>query len=441
MNFDESQLSAFLDNELDPDDHLMVAWNVESSLATAQQLADLKSARDLVAGLGRPAIPLDLSSAVLADIARLTPQRRPLYVRVGLTAAMFGGVGALAASLILALLLLFPTLHDNPTSPALVSTPPTELRTDPIHPLPIARTLTPPVAPNLTASKPGGVQDRLETDLASLPAPVMPRFTNPTLPAASAPVVVAEGAGKVRSRQQNPPEAPVDPARAARISPTNVELPAEAIDAMLGNRRVLRALIVTDVLDQTTREVRSLIEHDPGRQPDFGRITLTQGIVIDPDQPGEAEVFSVVMPNANTADFLARLARDFPDVRVEAETTPALVTHLSEIGQVELIPDGPTRLGLPPREIRALVATKRAANQEHLSLPELEAAGFGTDPLADARQNQLRADLAPAQARKPKAKQAVGGITPHSGPVVAAGIDTAHESVTVLVWVARTSHR
>ena len=62
MNFDDSQLSAFLDEELDPGDRQLVAWSLESSSVMAQQLADFRSIQGEIAGLERPAIPVDLTA-------------------------------------------------------------------------------------------------------------------------------------------------------------------------------------------------------------------------------------------------------------------------------------------------------------------------------------------------------------------------------------------
>ncbi len=161
---------------------------------------------------------------------------------------------------------------------------------------------------------------------------------------------------------------------------------------MLGHRKVFRALIVADVFDQASRDVRSIIEHDALREPEFGRITLAQGIVIDPDHPGEAEVYSVVMDEPSLRPFLDQLRAKFPGVELHAETEPALVTQLTEVGQVAVFADvRPARLGSPPREIPGSSPPRRG--QEPHPAPAVAqfdptqppAGRFAGDPLDRAR--------------------------------------------------------
>ena len=413
MNFDESQLSAFLDEELDPDDQTLVAWNVESSSAIAQRLADLKEARSAVAGLERPTIPVDLSAAVLADIAQWQKrQRRRTLAGAGRLVASVVGIGSLAASLLFALFLLYQPLHDNKTSRLFAFGGPAEPRNHPPRSLPRPReivALTPPGRSTLPEQLGEPSVDR---------APAQPSSVVNDLKMIDPIVQVTE-----------PVDGP-DPARPGQV------------DAMLGHRKVWRALIVTDLLDQTARRVRSLIEQDSAREPEFGQITLTRGIVVDPDQPGEAEVYSVVMNESSSEAFLAQLEREFRDVQIDAEPDPATITHLSEVGQVAVFSGvRPALLGSIPAEVKTLVAAKGAPTGDHIRLPApgpFDPGGFQSDSLDDARvaRNLSGTDLILRKMTTPAAplgSQQGQQVEKPGKPVAAA------EPVTVLVWVTRPS--
>lgn len=409
MNFDDdSQLSAFLDDELDPGDRMAVAWEVESSTATARQLADLQVARDLIRGLDRPAIPGDLAAAVLAGLAarqpRPTPGRSPRGARR--LAAAIVGVASMAATLMLAVVVLHRPLHDDARPWLFSRLNPAEQARHDLDPLLAAPTVAAeadraPLAPS----------SFIPSDLARSRA--NPRVAKPT------------AANSVRAAEVTAAKEP-NPARPGQV------------DAMLGHRKVFRALIIADVFDQASRDVRSIIERDGLREPEFGRITLAQGIVIDPDHPGEAEVYSVVMDEPSLRPFLDQLRAKFPGVELQAETEPALVTQLSEVGQVAVFADvRPARLGLPPREIPGIVAAIGGGQENHIPAPAVAqfdptqppAGGFAGDPLDRARfadKADARADFLGKAARS-------APVQPKTPTIPR--IST--EPVTLLVWVAR----
>ena len=410
MNFDDdTQLSAFLDDELDPGDRMAVAWEVESSTATARQLADLQSARDLVRGLGRPTIPVDLGAAVLAELAARRPQARPRSKRstgVRRFAAAFVGVASLAASLMVAMVLLHRTLHDD-AHPWLFS------RAN--RPAALSRQLDPVLVAPLAAAEPAADQS--------------PRSLAPSH-SISHPQSQATTALDRTKLASNPTVEGPEPARPGQV------------DALLGHRKVFRALIVTDVLDRASRDVRSIIEHDGLREPEFGRITLAQGIVIDPEHPGEAEVYSVVMDEPSLRPFVEQIRAKFPAVELHAETEPTLVTQLSEVGQVAVFADvRPARLGLPPRELPGIVAGLGGDNVDHFPPPavarldptEPPDGGFAADPLARA---QVADKTTPPIAGKPSRARPQAGL-----PAAPAKPAPSTEPVTVLVWVARSTPR
>ena len=413
MNLDdESQLSAFLDDELDPSDRLSVAWSVESSPPSTRLLAELQATQALLQGLDRPAIPLDLTAAILTELA-FVKRARARRSRTGVArfAASLVGVASVAASLMLALILLHGKLHDN-SMPWLFAA----------------------VNPDSPRTHSSG-----SLDLAAAAAPAR------TQPAATpSPVVVANHAGDMtpaRSKTASPPVTPRPAEPAVFENPEPVRF--AQVDAMLGHRKVFRALIVADGLQQAAQTVQSLIEADTAREPDFSRITLARGIVIDPDQPGEAEVYSMVVDEPSLRPFLARLRLAFPSMTLADETEPALVTQLTEVGQVAVFSDvRPSRLNTPPREVQALVATKGTTAHEPLLL---SAAGpFDAKP---PRPDELANSVEVTDQRVSKPDVARSGtvrspsIRPVAPPTTIAPIApiARHpEPVTVLVWVTRT---
>ncbi len=419
MNLDdESQISAFLDDELDPGERLLVAWSIESSPDSARQLADLKAAGALVGGLERPAIPRDLSVAIALEIASSKKPRRRSLTQAGRFAAAIGGVGALAASLMLAVTLLHRSLHDDPNPRLVTLDAPPAHRTNPNH--------SSESIPQAPSSHPAVSTRQGSTD------PIAPSVS--TALARS-----GQDQGFAKSR------VPVEPAGVEGPEPAR---PAQ-VDAMLGHRKVLRALIVTDVLERTKTRVRSLIEGDGGLEAEFGQITLAQGIVVDPDQPGEAEVYSVVMDSQGCQPFLDRLRREFPSIKVEDEPEPSLVTQLTEVGQVALFSRvRPAQLGSPPGEFSTVVAAKAASTPDHFPAPSV----VPIDPTLPRT-----ADLAKAES----GLSGVGGEIRRSDPPAAPRHDSAlsplrkgsllprlrsktksdDEPVTVLVWITRPPKR
>lgn len=397
MNFDDSQLSAFFDEELDPGDRQLVAWNVESSPEMLQQLVDFRSVQTAIAGLDRPSIPLDLSATVLLQLTHAQPRRGPSLGQAGRFAAMIVGMGSVAASLLVALFLLYRPLHDDP-GPALFA----DGNAAPAQNLPhtSVSTATSPAASRVEAPA-----------IASKPPAPRTLRTQANVPAQASILSVGKASGVGGP----------DPARPGQV------------DAMLGHRKVLRALIVTDVLDRTSEQVRTLIEQDAAREPEFGRITLAQGIVIDPDQPGQAEVYSVVMSQASTEPFLRQLARAFPDVRIEPEAAPATVSHLTEVGQVAVFSGvRPAPLGAPPDGISQWVAAKGAAAAGYFPPPA---------PLLDPLQGGelvTSARRAPVSLARGTAKKAQDELSAAEADVAQEpGLGPDDEPVTVLVWVAR----
>ncbi len=412
MNLDdESQISAFLDDELDPGERLLVAWSIESSPDSARQLVDLKANGALVQGLERPAIPRDLSVMIALEIASSKKPKHRSITRVGRFAAATGGVVALAASLMLAVTLLHRSLHDDPNPPLVSLNAALAPRTDFIH--------SSESTPQAPSSDPAASTRQGSTDSTLPPAPT---------------ALAQSGQARSLSRSRRTTEVPEgdapEPAR------------PDQVDAMLGHRKVLRALIVTDVLDRTSDRVRSLIEGDANREAEFGRITLAQGIVVDPDRPGEAEVYSVVIDEPGCQPFLDRLRLAFPSIAIENEPEPSVVTQLTEVGQAAVFSKvRPAKLGSPPNELSTLVAAKAGAAADHFPAPIVVPVDPTLPPGDDADVAQVvgAPTVAGGEIRRPNPPNAA-----RHDPAVAPLMKktkSSNEPVTVLVWITRPSKR
>ena len=108
---------------------------------------------------------------------------------------------------------------------------------------------------------------------------------------------------------------------------------------MLESPKLRKILIVSDVIGgDAGRQVGDLIDKTPRRSATYGRFTVSQGIILDPEHPGEATVFAVVMDDLELRQFRSRLNESFPESIKETEAGPEVVTQLAEVGQVSVYP-------------------------------------------------------------------------------------------------------
>src|SRR4051812_5255 len=98
---DESSLTAYLDGELESDERSSVESALLSDPELAAELGRLAAVRDLVGGLSRPVLPVDLASELGHRLGR-SPVPRHLRSRLTPRWRAFAVV-SLAASLLLAL--------------------------------------------------------------------------------------------------------------------------------------------------------------------------------------------------------------------------------------------------------------------------------------------------------------------------------------------------
>ncbi len=290
MNVDEEIfLTAYLDDELHPELRLGVDSALLSNPALVEDLRDLSAVRDLVAGLARPAPAVVLSVAVLCTILRRS-DAGPLSRVIGLTAANWS---ARAVALVSAAAALVASASIGLPGPA-------------------------PGNPDIVLRRADG---------SRIGVPALP-------PAHVAPIETA--------RAQAEGNAAVA-ADAGRLDLTGDdrrrEQEAQEIRALLESPKLRKILIVTDIVGgDAGRQVEDLIDKTPRRSATYGRFTVSQGIIIDPEHPGEATVFAVVMDDLELRQFRTRLNESFPESIKETEAGPEVVTQLAEVGQVSIYP-------------------------------------------------------------------------------------------------------
>jgi hypothetical protein len=376
MNLDdESLLSAYLDDELDSADRLAVEWSVESSPPLADQLRSLAIARDAVAGLGRPALPFDLAPAITAQLAADRRRARlQALARPGRIALAVAGLSAMAASLLFALLLLHRATHDRLDQLDVAQQNP-EVEAPRTHLIPVP-----------------------ESDTDTNPTPSLPIVQNVAIPSPvqdpGPSLVERESAEEARERED-------------RLK----------ITTMLENPEVRVILITTDVID-ASGQIQTLIHDDARATPDFGRISLRTGLVVDPKRPGSAEVFVVSINEGGRESFVSRLREKFHELKEEDESrVPDLVTQLTEVGQVAIY-QGTRASPLVAGPVEPRPFAVRTAS------------GPAGDTYSDPRTGSMVGSDSPRPVndRTPVDAKAFVGPPPRLKPV---------DPVTLVVWVTR----
>lgn len=330
MNFDEeTYLTAYIDGELTPGQRV----RVESALASDSRFADdlraLSAVRDLVSGLSRPAAPSDVADAVVARIDR----RRlagPLGLGWVVSSSSWGAraaalLSAAATLVAVSTLGIFGALQHVPAA-----------RTPPIE---VSQGDRPPT------------QSPTSRD-------TIDEVSNPgvRLVAVDDPNALAPGPEEHQRDLQN-----------------------QRVRKWLDSPSLRKLFIVTDAIGGADRKVGEIIRQSPRRHSTFGRITVTQGIVIDPDQPGRVVVFALVMDDRELKDLHETLNASFPDSLEQTSPRPEFLTQLGDVGQMA-VHSGTTVADLISPETRERERASRSrAGRDHVAkarlLPEIP--GFG----------------------------------------------------------------
>jgi hypothetical protein len=328
---DESLLTAYLDGELGPEERVAVELALVSDAELAERYRQITAIHEFVGGLAVPMLPADLAGPVVAAIERRSRSRRlgvawPMGGRRA--AAVMAGVG-LAASLLVALglALLAPRNGNQPGAPraALTHSPKSVARGSQG-----ARATFDETGPSIVKA------------LASAPRPLDEG-------------IVAHG-----------------------------DADARAIRAMLDNPRLRRVFYVTDIIGgalDTRDRVEELVQTTPRTEATYGRITVSQGIVIDPRHPNEAAVFVLVMNDQEVRRFQKRLELAFPQQVESVNAEPAVVTQLADIGQMTVLPGTPASEVIIPDDTTPRVALRTNRGQQRTAESTQIAKAFGLPDL------------------------------------------------------------
>ena len=340
---DDSILSAYLDGELDAERHRAVESSLEACPERLATLHDLHSIQELVAELSRPRSP-DLSAAIMSRVQGQARRRRVFADRRALPWL----IGGLAAAAAIGLLMLWPTRFTKPGAAQL-------------------------------AGAGQGVEpsDQHERIQATRTDPVGAELTDSSSPAQAAEVASLD-------------KSPVKPSRSDRIAVTQSEtLPGPDQDDMrrvrslLEDQELKKVFLVTDQISEPAEaQVASIVEQTTHQN--FYKISVAQGIVLDPRHPGKATVFAVVLEQSSLSTFHDRLKSSFKGRIEENDVDPAIALQLADIGQVISFPGHPIgELTTPPTSNLAL----RHTDQGQPS-PAQERSGHDADRLlAGAQQS------------------------------------------------------
>lgn len=421
---DEIYLSAYLDGELDPEQRSSVESALLANPALAERLRQLTVVRDLVANLPRLTLHEDLSAAIVARAeARMLESRVSRFRRVPL--ARIGMAAAALAALTIGLGLL--TGHPRPVPPR-----PVPVRLTPVVTAPTA----PPERTPVAAPRP---------EPQSQPQPQR----SATLVASGSPLPAP-----------TPSRQPVESPRDERERQDERE--QKRIRNLLESPDLKHVFVVVDEIGgDVPNRVEGLVRDTPRLDPLFGKITVSQGIVIDPKRPNQATVFALVMDQNEVEQFRERLKLDFPTQFEEVPPNPTMVAQLSEIGQIAVSssPRATALASVPAtEELKTTIqARKTPKNSPVVYQPSPEFDGIpvrevapqppvSTDDLAaakSARETESGGARSPSTTAKapnvspPVRTEVAGSETPpgHSPPSQTSDQDQPRPTSVVLVWV------
>jgi anti-sigma factor RsiW len=302
MSADENTiLSAYMDDELDADQRRLIESAVAADAGLAEELRALAVVHDLVAGLPREA-PVEICAPVMQRIlarqngeekatAPVSPGWRPRVVL-----SLVGWLSAAAALLIATTI----ALVQGGRVPALVR----------------------------------GARRAHEASIA----------TDTSTPRSSAPSVVTADRGS----SVEPSSSRSDGVSASRLGPVahdstgvvataSVPPDSDLLDVrrLLDHPSLRTFFYVRNGQDgQTEQRVASVVERTVRRG--YFKMTISQGIVIDPRHPDEATVFPLVVKPDELDKLRGQLKVAFAEQVEEVSADPRVVTQLADIGSVHV---------------------------------------------------------------------------------------------------------
>jgi hypothetical protein len=342
---DDTFLSAYMDGQLDSDQQQLVESALVASPALAENLRGLAAVRELVAGLHRDACA-DVSPAVMRRIRGLNRSRslfspsRAWYAPTRRVAAV-AGFFTLAAGI---LLIVTVIISLRPRDRGL-------------------RAASRDVIDNVIADS-GPSVDGVSTSELGAPIALNPGL-NPsktgTVHSAALdtrPVAGVRDDGAVVASD-------------GQAAPVDLELARR----MLDNPAERRFFYIKDGADgKAQQQVASVVE----RTTRFGffKITVSQGIVIDPHHPDQATVFALLVNPKELGRLRDQLREVIPDRVDETPADPGIVTQLADIGHVqEFAPAPPADVTISREALALRTRVGGAENGAQSALPSGEKSG------------------------------------------------------------------
>ena len=387
---DESILSAYLDGQLGPEDQQAVEAALLEDPRLADELRGLAVLRDLLAG-GPRETPVDLTSRVMRRVRRRALFRTARGI-VAWGPARAAAIAAVAAGVLM--MLAAPWLLHVRRGPAAAP------------------------ATNVAALRDAAGKAR--------PGPSGTRWPAFATHASHEHPTRVDGSEERRTSQGEAG----DEADSSRDELVHVR-------EYLDNPQLRRIFLVSDPGDGSDeRRVANVVEQTT--RFNYYRITISQGIVLDPRHPDEATVFALVVGPREMDSLRDRLRVALKDRVEEEEAEPGVVTRLADIGHVEACPPSPTADMDIPREALAYRTGVAGIVDEPASSARAE------KPEPPDRPTREQERSSPIAEVLDQSKRARPASSPHRGvagaqqsPGGPAGAQDADPSYVVLVWVSR----
>jgi hypothetical protein len=433
---DDSFLSAYMDGQLNADQQQLVESMLIARPRFADKLRDLMAVRDLVVGMNRND-RVDVANDVMDRIRRRSRPRlplskfRPWSARTRKLAASAGMFAAVAG---LALVINLSTIDHRPIHQA--------------------------------GAEIGRAIDNQITD-SGADATALSLNSNEAItvalasPSAGSALNVSE-ADELGKR--------LSPASLATAFGTDRDLAGLPVDLavsreLLDRPNQRRFFVVQNGRDgNSEQQIASIVERTTRFK--FCKITVSQGIVIDPRHPDQATVFAFLV-NPNEIDRVVdQLKSVLPDAIEEAPADPAIVTQLADISQVKASAPAPLADVMIPREDLALKTRTLGSIENATKAGQAPARAGSVDPSAEHLRNEHltasaasrpggEVELGQAQVRGAVVSRGPGasahGKAHASQPVTATGIERSQpdppatgggpekstDLIVVFVWVCQ----